>query len=389
MPYGRLHQMKPVQMEIIVLLGILLIIFLVEIIYYRSHALENLNLKISFSKSIADYGEEIELIEVAENKKRLPLPFIILKFETPREFKFMDKDNTTKSDYVYREDMLTMKAFSKHTRRIRVKCGKRGYFVFPRGGITTADMCLVERFMKDFDNEAQLVVLPEILNAGIMEILMSVTLSELQCRRTMLTDPFSLAGIREYGPSDPMKSINWKASAKAGDLMVNQNASTCAQKVHIFVNLETYNPKHSTSLLEKSISLAYTYLLELAKLGIPASVYTNGRDILTDLPCVSEADQGSAAVDKRAVMLAGIDLKKPALPFEGIVEKYIYSSDQSDFILLISPRFDDSFRMLLSDIKAMRPSLFWLMPSYKTTPEADPGPQLSDSYMRWEIAGND
>ncbi len=376
-------------MEIIVLVGILLIIFLVEIIYYRSHALENLNLKISFSKSIADYGEEIELIEVAENKKRLPLPFIILKFETPREFKFMDKDNTTKSDYVYREDMLTMKAFSKHTRRIRVKCGKRGYFVFPRVGITTSDMFLVERFMKDFDNEAQLVVLPEILNAGIMEILMSVTLSELQCRRTMLTDPFSLAGIREYGPSDPMKSINWKASAKAGDLMVNQNASTCAQKVHIFVNLETYNPKHSTSLLEKSISLAYTYLLELAKLGIPASVYTNGRDILTDLPCVSEADQGSAAVDKRAVMLAGIDLKKPALPFEGIVEKYIYSTDQSDFILLISPRFDDSFRMLLSDIKAMRPSLFWLMPSYKTTPEADPGPQLSDSYMRWEIAGND
>lgn len=376
-------------MEIIVLVGILLIIFLVEIIYYRSHALENLNLKISFSKSIADYGEEIELIEVAENKKRLPLPFIILKFETPREFKFMDKDNTTKSDYVYREDMLTMKAFSKHTRRIRVKCGKRGYFVFPRVGITTSDMFLVERFMKDFDNEAQLVVLPEILNAGIMEILMSVTLSELQCRRTMLTDPFSLAGIREYGPSDPMKSINWKASAKAGDLMVNQNASTCAQKVHIFVNLETYNPKHSTSLLEKSISLAYTYHLELAKLGIPASVYTNGRDILTDLPCVSEADQGSAAVDKRAVMLAGIDLKKPALPFEGIVEKYIYSTDQSDFILLISPRFDDSFRMLLSDIKAMRPSLFWLMPSYKTTPEADPGPQLSDSYMRWEIAGND
>ena len=233
------------------------------------------------------------------------------------------------------------------------------------------------------------MVLPEVLNTGITEILMSVTMSEMQCRRTLLTDPFSLAGIREYGPSDPMKSINWKASAKAGDLMVNQNASTCAQKVHIFINLEKYNPKNSTSLLEKSISLAYTYLIELAKLGIPASLYTNGRDILTDLPAVSEADPSSTSVDKRAVMLAGIDLKKPEIPFESIVEKYIYSTDQSDFILIISPQFGDNFRGLISDIKELRPSLLWLMPSYKTTPEVSLEPAIADSYMRWEIAGYD
>lgn len=376
-------------MEILVLVGILLAVFLVEILYYRLHALENLSLKVSFSKNIADFGEDIELIEVAENKKRMPLPFIILKFETPREFKFYDTNIVTMSDFVYREDMLTMKAFSKHTRRIKVKCSKRGYYVFPRVGITTSDMFLVERFTKDFYNDAQLVVLPEVLNTGITEILMSVTMSEMQCRRTLLTDPFSLAGIREYGPSDPMKSINWKASAKAGDLMVNQNASTCAQKVHIFINLEKYNPKNSTSLLEKSISLAYTYLIELAKLGIPASLYTNGRDILTDLPAVSEADPSSTSVDKRAVMLAGIDLKKPEIPFESIVEKYIYSTDQSDFILIISPQFGDNFRGLISDIKELRPSLLWLMPSYKTTPEVSLEPAIADSYMRWEIAGYD
>lgn len=376
-------------MEIIVLVGILLIIFLVEIIYYRSHALENLNLKISFSKSIADYGEEIELIEVAENKKRLPLPFIILKFETPREFKFMDKDNTTKSDYVYREDMLTMKAFSKHTRRIRVKCGKRGYFVFPRVGITTSDLFLVERFMKDFDNEAQLVVLPEILNSGIMEILMSVTLSEFQCRRTMLTDPFSLAGIREYGPSDPMKSINWKASARTGDLMVNQNASTCTQKVHVFVNLDYYNPKRSTTLLEKSISLTYTYLRDLAELNIPAAIYTNGLDTISGQPVISETDLGSAALEDRAIQLARIDLTKRASDFAEILEKYISSTDQDDFIIVISPHFSDNFQKQLAEMKLRRPSLNWLMPCYKASPAVNVDPAITSSYMRWEVLGHD
>ena len=376
-------------MELFVLIGILLVVFFAEIIYYRIHALDNLQLKVDFSKNVADFGEDIELIEVAENRKRLPLPFIILKFEAPRELKFYDMANTSTSDNLYREDILTMKAFSKHTRRIKAKCTKRGYYVFPRVGITTSDLFLTERFTKDFPNGSHLVVLPEILNTDLIRMLTSVTLSELQCRRTLLTDPFTLSGIREYGPNDPMKSINWKASAKTGELMVNQNASTCAQKVHIFMNLDYYNQKRSLSLLEKSISLAYTYLRELAALGIPASVYTNGIDVITDSPVISETDLGSATLDERAVMLARIDLKKQAVPFAETLEKYIPSTDREDFILLISPQFNGSFRNILTEIKARRPSLQWLMPCYKTTPDANPEFSIADSYMRWEVIGND
>ena len=376
-------------MEIFVLIGILFAIFVVEIIYYRLHALDNLHMKVDFSKNVANYGEDIELIEVAENRKRLPLPFIILKFEAPRELRFYDMMNTSTSDLLYREDMLTMKAFSKHTRRIKAQCTKRGYYVFPRVGITTSDLLLTERFTRDFPNDSHLVVLPEILNTDLTRMLMSVTLSELQCRRTLLTDPFTLAGIREYGPNDPMKSINWKASARTGELMVNQNASTCTQKVHIFVNLDFYNQKRSVSLLEKSISLTYTYLIELAELGIPASVYTNGIDVITDSPVISETDLGSATLDERAVMLARIDLKKQTVPFAETLEKYIPATDSDDFILLISPQFNGSFRSVLTDIKARRPSLQWLMPCYRTTPDADPEPSVADSYIRWEVIGND
>lgn len=376
-------------MEIVILIVILIAVFLAEVIYYNRHALDDLSLKVDFSKNIAKYGEDIELIEVVENKKRLPLPFIILKFEIPREIKFYDTEKASTSDFIYREDMLTMKAFSKHTRRIKAKCTRRGYFVFPRVGITTSDLFLVERFTKEFDNGANLIVLPEVQKTGITNILTSVTLSELQCRKTLLTDPFSLAGIREYGPGDPMKSINWKASAKTGELMVNRNASTCAQRVHIFINLEKYNPKYSTSLLEKSISLAYTYLLELARLEIPAFVYTNGLDILTGLPAVSETELGAGSGDAGGIMLAGIDLSKPAVPFAGVFEKYISGTDRSDFILIISPQFSDSFRMYLADIKTTRSSLLWVMPSYKTTPEITPEPELADSYLRWEVAGSD
>lgn len=376
-------------MELILLAVILIAVFVVENLYYRRHALDDLSLKVDFSKNIADYGEDVELIEVAENRKRLPLPFIILRFEAPLEIKFYDMMNTSTSDYLYREDMLTMKAFSKHTRRIKAKCTKRGYYIFPRVGITTSDLFLTKRFSKVFPNDSHLVVLPELLDADMMRTLNSVTLSELQCRRTLLTDPFTLAGIREYSPDDPMKSINWKASAKTGSLMVNRNASTCAQKVHIFVNLGFYNQKRSVSLLEKSISLTYTWLSELAALGIPSSVYTNGLDVLTNSPVISGTDPGPSALRERAVMLARIDLKKPAVSFEEILEKYIPSTDRDDFILIISPQSNGSFRPLLLQIKARRPSVRWIMPGYRLTPDANPEPEIADSYIRWEVIGND
>ena len=376
-------------MELFVLIFIFIALFVAESIYYRLHALERLNLKVDFSKRVANCGDDVELIEVAENKKRLPLPFIILKMEVPRAIKFYDMTNTSMSDHLYREDMLTVKPFSKHTRRIKAQCTKRGYYVLPRIGITTSDLFLTTRLTRDFPADSSLTVLPETIDSDLMKMLTSVTLSELQCRRTLLTDPFSLAGIREYTPHDPMKSINWKASARTGDLMVNQNASTCTQKVHVFVNLDYYNPKRSTTLLEKSISLTYTYLKDLAELNIPAAIYTNGLDTISGQPVISETDLGSATLEDRAIQLARIDLTKRASDFAEILEKYIPSTDQDDFIIVISPHFSDNFQKQLAEMKLRRPSLNWLMPCYKASPAVTVDHALTSSYMRWEVLGHD
>ena len=325
-------------MEIIVLIVVLAIVFIVESIYYRYHALEKLDLKVLFSKDVANYGEDIELIEVAMNRKRLPLPFIILKFESPRGLEFYDMTNVSASDHMYREDMLSMKSLSKHTRRIKVKCVKRGYYTFPRVGITTSDLFLTSRYNTDFKNDSELVVLPELAEGDFVEMLTSVTLSELQRRRTLLTDPFTLSGIREYISTDPMNTINWKASAKTGELMVNQRASTNAPKVHIFLNLEYYNQKRSVSLLEKSISLAYSYLCKLSEWGVQTSLYSNGIDPVVGAPLSADAAASSSELERKAMILGRLELKQPAVPFTEAFENFLEMTDHDDFIVVISPQ---------------------------------------------------
>ena len=376
-------------MELVVFIVALGIFVLVELNYYRKHALEDLDLKVRFSKPVANCGETIEVIETAENNKKLPLPFLILKFETPTSLEFLDMTNTSLSDYLYREDMLTMKPFARHTRKIKAKCTKRGYYSFTRVNISTTDLLLMQKLNREFSNDANITVLPARVPAESLQTLLAITFSETMRRRTRLTDPFSFAGIREYMPGDPMKSINWVATARSNDFMVNQNASTATRRVSIFLNLDTYNPKKSKSLLEYSISLAYSYICELGAMGIPASLFTNGIDILTGTQVISNADITGDDTMRCGTELARIDLGCKTASFDALAEEYIVRDPNDEFIVVISPRFDDEFKETMKKIKRTKDSSMWVMPAYKMTPQAELDDTLVHSYLRLEVPGRD
>ena len=376
-------------MKLIVFLILLVILTGVELLIYRKRALSDLSFHVSFSRPIAQCGEIIEVIEVAQNNKRLPLPFILLKFESPDAFHFLDMSNTSVSDLFYREDMLTMKPFSRHTRRIKVRCVKRGLYSFVRVNVSTSDLLLLEKITHTFDNDASITILPEKITPPEMETLLSVSYSDLMARRTPLTDPMSFSGIREYRPEDPMRDINWTATAKAGDFMVNQTTSTCHRQVSIFVNLESYNLKDSVALLEKSLSLAYSYMIELGNMGIPSRIFTNGKDIATGSPVTDILASDAPGLLRRGIALARIDLSAGVIPFSDLIEEYLPATCTDDYIVVISPRYKGLVQDTLRSIRSRRDSLLWVMPAFRTTPQVENATDITGRYLRWEVKGND
>ncbi|MBO4637800.1 MAG: DUF58 domain-containing protein [Clostridiales bacterium] len=375
-------------MKIIIFIIFLAIAASVEIAWYRKHALKKLDLDVSFSKSVASYGEIIEVIEVAKNNKRLPLPFILLKFEAPQVLEFQDMTNTTLSDLLYREDMLTMKPFSKHTRKIKAKCTARGYYSFTRVNLTTSDLLLTGKITREFPADASITILPEIIDTEMQRSLWSVTYSEVYTRRTLLTDPFSFAGIREYQPWDPMRTVNWTATARAGDLMVNTNTSTTAKKVKVILNLEYYNPKKSVSLLEKSISIAYSYVCELTHLGIPVELLTNGRDMMSGSTVSTSLNGSDSEITECGTELALIDLGKEVQPLSDLLDDYASELKRDDFVVVVSPRRDVSFRNSFLTLTKRCNSCLWVLPCYKGT-HTDPSEVLPPECIKWEMPGHD
>ena len=74
-------------------------------------------------------GEECELCERVENRKLLPLPALKVKFQVSRELQFEDEEGVSSvTDQYYRNDVLSVRPFMRHVRRLRFRCKKRGYY---------------------------------------------------------------------------------------------------------------------------------------------------------------------------------------------------------------------------------------------------------------------
>ena len=72
-----------------------------------------------------------------------------------------------------------------------------------------------------------------------------------------------------------MNTINWKASAKSGELMVNSHDYTSSIQVHIYLNLERISLLLHNDIMEESICLASAFAAALIRQGLPVSISYN------------------------------------------------------------------------------------------------------------------
>lgn len=104
---------------------------------------------------------------------------------------------------------------------------------------------------------------------------------EVTTKRHLQEDPFEYLGIREYTPRDTLRDVNWKATARSGELKVNQKGCTAQRSVRLVVNLEDGAILRQEDLLEASIEMAAAAAELFIGQGIRTSLETNGPDLLT------------------------------------------------------------------------------------------------------------
>ena len=225
-------------MKLILILGVaFLLLFLLERGYRRFWS-RDLHVEVHFQSYPAREGEEACLTEIIENRKILPIPMLQVEFLLDRSLGIDEEENASLSDRLYKRDVFSVSFYQKISRTIPLKCRKRGYYHIGEANLVARGLQMEKNYYKDLPQDTFLYVYPGDVPIDRLKLPMHRLGGLLEGRRGMIEDPFAFAGMRGYDGTDPMNRINWKASARSGNLMVNLQNSTCSPRVACFVDVE-------------------------------------------------------------------------------------------------------------------------------------------------------
>lgn len=332
-----------------------------------------LTVSLSFGEDHVFEGEEGELKETIENRKWLPLSMLKVKFKTDRNLLFQNRGATQTTDQYYRNDMFRIGGRERVIRTLKFKGGKRGYYVIDEINLVAADLFFLTQMLADKAIHTRLYVYPRPYDSSRLRQALIQMNGELLSRRQLLEDPFEYRGIREYQPYDDVRSINWKATAKTGDFMVNQRSYSTLRNVRIFFNIQDTNILKKEENVEMSIRIVASLCAFFLKQGIQTSCYGNGADVLTGEPVVIDSRMGKLQLDAIYKALARIDTSHGTLDFTDAFGQRLFEECGDVFTCFVAPNQYDDFTGLLTHYKETGRPFFWFYPvNRKSIPKLPP-----------------
>ena len=314
-----------------------LLLYILQAVYYKKYWMRGLECQIRFQDHAVNDGDASCLLETITNRKLLPLTTLQVKFSVSRKLKFSEAENTATTDNNYRNDIFSVMSYEKISRSLPFTATKRGCYQVWNLDLISFDLFLMNKSVISRAVDTSLYVYPKPVPFAELKAPFRKMMGTILTRNSAFEDPFEFRGIRPYQQYDPMKAVNWKASAKTGELMVNVHDYTASRQVTIFLNLADDSSWHSERLFENAIRLAASYAELLLAEGIPVQLITNGIDAMTKQTLVLPAGAGTHHIRTLKEGLARLSDRSQDLPdLEPFIAEKLSVTHGADFYLLIS-----------------------------------------------------
>lgn len=334
---------------------IMALIYGFTVTYYKNHWKDGLTVDIKFDHKGVDAGTLCSLTETVENHKRMPLPVVSVDIEADSSFEFEDEEYDGSrigiSDKYYRKDIYTLKSLRRVKRTLMFRPMKRGYYKSGNPHVVTRDFFMAHKYACVFDCETSMFVYPAKTDVSAAEEVFRKISGEFTARKTFEEDPFAFRGIRDYMPGDPVRHINWKASAKTGNTLVNMFDSSFSQEVCIILDGSTRYISEKSQVLEKCISAASSVALLILKRGARVSLKSGIRDMLSgkypDLPGGVNLQQ-EGIIDRT---LACLDTEAEVQNIEKYLDEIRESGDKRIMCFIITSSFSGELSGKINELK--------------------------------------
>ena len=327
-------------MEIIAIIIVAVALYFVQSLIYRYFAFKKLRYDCSFSRDEVYEGEKIELNETLSNYKWLPVPWVKTEITTSRWLDFAGNQAEVTHDARYVPSFFYARSYKRIRRSWNVVCEKRGVYSIDRVTVVASDLFGVGCGSMPVDVHTGVMVLPGTVDLGGMFISSRYLQGDNVVRRQLVTDPFRISGVREYSPSDPMKSIHWLSSAKTGRLMVKNEEYTTRQSLTVVLNMQSIRYEKfqvvEQERIENCIRVAATLLENTLESNMPVRLTANYSGKKEGHDCLDSGESwGQWHVMEQFRTLARMEMTS-SLDFESYLEQYGPGMNSTDIAIVTS-----------------------------------------------------
>ena len=371
-------------MRLLLVLVIGALFYFFQNLIFRKNWYKGLDVKISFEKNTLREGEGNTIIEEIRNDKFLPLPVVLVKFSLTRSFLFPRENNASVTDQYYRKEYFTCRPYQAITRKYNFTASKRGEYHVSSVDVICKDFFLAENVFAGLNRYVSVLVLPGRMHSGeIPQDLRHLT-GDVVSRIRLIEDPFEFRGIREYQPYDPVRSINWKATAKSEALQVNTFQTTNKRNVVLLLNMETGTVRKSEVIAEAAIKIA-SYLADyFIGLQIPVALYTNGCDADSKEAVSVEAGSDEGHIRNIDVALAKIQIEEFYSSFTDLLCKCVDGADGDHEYIVISNYRKENLLAAIQERKQAGHRISIIVPEYDYNSIA-PLMENGQDVVKWSV----
>lgn len=248
---------------------------------WSRHLFDRVELNRTLAARRAFIDEPVALDVELVNRKPLPLPWFEWRLGMADAVS-VEREQLSAAAAPGRSWLVRSGAsgwYQRQSWKFRLSSRERGYHLIGPGRIRSADLLgLFPRAEEDVAYRS-LVVYPRVFALEDLGLPADHPFGDRKGRNQVFEDPLRIAGLREYRPGDPLRRIDWKATARTGDLQSRVYEPSATQQIYIMLNIDTMPHAWEGYLrdeLERAISTAASIAVWAAGARFAVGLLANG-----------------------------------------------------------------------------------------------------------------
>lgn len=239
---------------------------------------ENLSATRECSRVSVNVGDTVAVVITVENSGRLWIPWVLVEDLLPRHALIPPPPRLGVQGR--RLQLAMLRARGRKTLLYQLECRQRGYFQIGPLMMETGDLFGLHRRYRVVTEPHFLLVYPEVLALEGFDVASRRPIGEVRMTYRLFEDPTRIAGVRHYEPGDPLNRVNWRATARTGELhsKVYEPSTVAGATLVLDFHQDAYVRRDRMARSELAVTAAASLANAVYEMNQQVGLVTNGRD---------------------------------------------------------------------------------------------------------------